>query len=504
MNSRLAMPLVGTCFAALVLAGTSGATDPGDLFLGHANTSTAQTTLTANLAAPVLKVVNQGAAAGLRGDSQTGIGVNGVSVSGTGQSGESQSGIGLLGTHKDTTGTNPGVQGQTVSTDPNAAGVIGKNTGGGAGLRAIVNVGAPPLLVNSPVKVTNLNADQLDGLNSTALPYSKLGGTAGTTAGTDFLGTTDSQALELKVNNTRVLRVEPTAGTPNVIGGEVNTVFPMTEGATIGGGGQSGFPNTVTGTYGTVGGGQNNKSGFVGFVGGGDTNSATGNISSVVGGQQNNATGLDATIGGGFQNTAGGLVSTVPGGANNLAQGQYSFAAGRRAKANDNGSFVWADSNDFDIGSYGANTFMVRTTGGARFVSAINATGAPTAGVDLPAGGGAWASLSDRNAKENFSSVDKQELLRRLSRIPVERWSYKAQGPSIVHMGPTAQDFSAAFGLGEDNRHITTIDADGVALAAIQGLYRQNQGLERQNRALSARLDRLEKSLAKLSRSASR
>jgi hypothetical protein len=84
MNTRLGM-LVSACVAALVLAGTSGATHLGPLELGHANSSTAQTTLTANLGTPVLKVVNQGAAAALRGDAQTGIGVNGVSVSGTGQ-----------------------------------------------------------------------------------------------------------------------------------------------------------------------------------------------------------------------------------------------------------------------------------------------------------------------------------------------------------------------------------------------------------------------------------
>jgi hypothetical protein len=182
MKTRLGMPLVGACFAALVLAGTSGATHLGSLQLGHPNTSTDQTTLTANLAAPVLKVVNQGTAAALRGDAQTGIGVNGISVSGTGQFGQSGSGIGMLGTHTSATGASPGVQGQTVSTDPGGAGIVGKNTGGGPGVRAIVNVGAPPLAVNSNVKVTNLNADQLDGLDSTTLPYWKLGGNTGTTA----------------------------------------------------------------------------------------------------------------------------------------------------------------------------------------------------------------------------------------------------------------------------------------------------------------------------------
>jgi trimeric autotransporter adhesin len=493
MNTRLALALSGAVFAVLVLAGTSGASHLGSLELGHVNTSTAQTTLTANLGTPVLKVVNQGAAAALRGDAQTGIGVNGVSVSGTGQQGVSQTGIGLLGAHSDPTGANPGVQGQTASTDPGGAGVVGRNTGGGPGLRAIVSVGAPPLAVNSSVIVANLNADLLDGRNSDALPYWKLGGNAGTTPGVDFVGTTDNNTFEVRVNGLRAFRFEPNADSPNVIGGRVNLTSGGAVGATIGGGGQAGFPNTVSGSYGTVGGGSNNRVGFAATVGGGDSNVASSNMATIAGGQLHQASAFNTTIGGGYHNIASGLLGTIPGGADNLAQGIRSFAAGNRAKATDNGSFVWGDSKDFDIASNAVDSFTARTTGGARFVSAIDAAGTPTAGVTLASGGGSWASISDRNAKSNFTAVNKRSLLRRLMRIPIERWSYKAQGPSIVHMGPTAQDFSRAFGLGEDNRHITTVDADGVALAAIQGLYRQNQ-------LLRARLAKLERSVALLSR----
>ena len=79
--------------------------------------------------------------------------------------------------------------------------------------------------------------------------------------------------------------------------------------------------------------------------------------------------------------------------------------------------------------------------------------------------------LSDRDAKANFAPVDGRKLLERLTAISIETWNYKAQDASIRHIGPMAQDFHEAFGVGEDERHITTIDADGVALAAIQGLY---------------------------------
>ncbi len=75
-----------------------------------------------------------------------------------------------------------------------------------------MSAGAPPLAVNSSVKVLNLNADLLDGLDSAGLW--KLGGNAGTTPGANFLGTTDNQALELKVNGQRALRIEPDRPAP--------------------------------------------------------------------------------------------------------------------------------------------------------------------------------------------------------------------------------------------------------------------------------------------------
>ena len=84
------------------------------------------------------------------------------------------------------------------------------------------------------------------------------------------------------------------------------------------------------------------------------------------------------------------------------------MAAGRRAKATHDGAFVWADASDFDFTSTGINQFNVRATGGTRFVSGLDGSGNPTAGVELPAGGGAWSSLSDHNAKANVAAVDGQ------------------------------------------------------------------------------------------------
>ena len=87
-----------------------------------------------------------------------------------------------------------------------------------------------------------------------------------------------------------------------------------------------------------------------------------------------------------------------------------------------------------------------------------------------------------------FASVDRATLLRRLNGIPVTTWSYKQEKAGVRHIGPMAQDFYSAFGLGLDNKRITTIDEGGVALAAIKGLYRQNLALQRRVAALERKL----------------
>ncbi len=83
-------------------------------------------------------------------------------------------------------------------------------------------------------------------------------------------------------------------------------------------------------------------------------------------------------------------------------------------------------------------------------------------------------------------------MLERLSEIPIETWGYKAQDPSIRHIGPMAQDFYTAFAVGEGDTRITTIDADGVALATIQGLHQLVQQRDAQIAALERRLSALE------------
>ena len=165
----------------------------------------------------------------------------------------------------------------------------------------------------------------------------------------------------------------------------------------------------------------------------------------------------------------------------------YSFAAGNRAKASHDGAFVWGDSYNADVASTNANSWTVRASGGVRFFANSGAT----VGAYLPPGGNGFSPMSDRNVKENFKAVDPRAVLEKVSRLPVTEWNLISQPASIRHIGPMAQDFQAAFGVGEDDRHISTTDADGVALAAIQGLNQVVKDKE-------ARIEKLEKDVAEL------
>jgi hypothetical protein len=111
---------------------------------------------------------------------------------------------------------------------------------------------------------------------------------------------------------------------------------------------------------------------------------------------------------------------------------------------------------------------------------------------------------SDRNMKENFASVDARAVLEKVAAMPVTRWNFKGES-HVEHIGPMAQDFHAAFATGADDRHIATVDAGGVALAAIKGLNEkltekeaELTKLRDETDALRERNDAMEKRLAAL------
>jgi trimeric autotransporter adhesin len=111
---------------------------------------------------------------------------------------------------------------------------------------------------------------------------------------------------------------------------------------------------------------------------------------------------------------------------------------------------------------------------------------------------------SDRNVKTNFASVNPRDVLDKVAGLPITRWNYDAD-LDVAHIGPMAQDFFAAFNVGMDDKHISMVDADGVALAAIQGLNQkleetraENAKLRQQNDSLATRLNELEAAMKTL------
>lgn len=130
--------------------------------------------------------------------------------------------------------------------------------------------------------------------------------------------------------------------------------------------------------------------------------------------------------------------------------------------------------------------------GGVSAEAAIGAGRALTVGSNSSNGngayltaGGVWTNASDRNAKENFSSVDAEELLKKLCELPITEWNYRGENPDIKHIGPVAQDFHRIFSVGNDSTSISTIDPAGIALSAIQALEKRTQEISELKSELS-------------------
>jgi hypothetical protein len=94
--------------------------------------------------------------------------------------------------------------------------------------------------------------------------------------------------------------------------------------------------------------------------------------------------------------------------------------------------------------------------------------------------------------------LDGEEALQAIASMPIQSWNYKAQDPSIRHMGPMAQDFYAAFGLGHDDKHINTVDIDGVNMLGVQALEKRTRDLKAENEQLRSQVDELKAVVARL------
>jgi hypothetical protein len=206
-------------------------------------------------------------------------------------------------------------------------------------------------------------------------------------------------------------------------------------------------------------------------------------------GSFNTANGVNALLSNtnGNNNTANGNDAL-----HNLANGNDNIALGYQAGYN----FTGSESGNIDIGNPGVtgDTNIVRI-GTTQTVTYLAGT--------VYANGVALA--SDRNAKENFTAVNAREVLAKVAALTVTEWNYKTDGKGVQHIGPTAQDFQAAFQLGTDEKHIAVVDEGDVALAAIQGLNQklnekdaEIQNLKRQNDSLAGRLKDLEATMKQL------
>jgi hypothetical protein len=303
--------------------------------------------------------------------------------------------------------------------------------------------------------------------------------------------------------------------------GNADTVGSNEPFATVGGG----AGNVAAGRESTVAGGRENRaSADTSTIAGGANNQSSGVWGAVGGGASNVASGLFGTVAGGSNNTASGQSSSVSGGFANCAGGNNSWAGGAGAyvrpgtdPANacaagsslgtsgdadgDEGTFVWNDgAGGSTMASTGPNRFIVRASGGVWFGTTtfpIIPSGqfiATSTGAHLTTGG-TWTNASSRALKTAFESIDAGEILARVLALPLTRWQYRASPAEGVHLGPIAEDFHDAFGLGADGRAISTVDANGVALAAIQGL---NAKVERAESAREAELAALRAENAKL------
>ncbi len=387
--------------------------------------------------------------------------------------------------------------------------------------------------VNCPVD--NADACITEGVSNSS-PYSFIGAGRSNTVNNDygFIGSGRENHISrlysfIGSGRNNVIKDDRSV----IVGGRDNMINEYGEYGFIGGGyshlirsyNPSDMYNTIVGGFNShllnsydafIGGGSWNQIFYGPFstIAGGQKNLSFEKGTTIAGGRGNHIVGEYSTIGGGWLNLIDNYsyASTIPGGMNNqIVAANNSFAGGTNARVYHDNTFVWSSSSctyDYttgnNMGNHGVaqndetggalldqycdhvspcsaatnnltestadNQFMVRASGGVVFFSAATGT---TNGVQLPAGSGAWSSLSDRNAKENINEIDGGEVLDKICDMEISTWNYLTQDDSIRHAGPMAQDFYAAFGLGESDRRLSSVDMDGIAFAAIKELKQQ-------------------------------
>jgi len=404
---------------------------------------------------------------------------------------------------------------------------IGVRPGGSAGVHTIL---APrQRLTPTPRAHYALQAgaaDRLDGYS--AENFWATDGNASTTAGAHFVGTRDEQPLELRANAQTGLRLEPASGAAaNLYApGELSFGSATRQMLNLYGREYAIGVQLDTMYFRTLGGGnlfgsEVRGGNFTWFAGGSHSDTALdpgaptrffevpkelmrlesdgqltvfGRLRNAIEGRTTNAAG-SAVYGENTNGWAGNFNGNVFIGRDltfqtssrqmlNLSSSSYGIGIQpftmyfRSDTGNANHGFIW-----YKGGVHNDN--YANPGGGIELMRLVEA------GLSVK---GTFVSSSDRNAKDNIEPVRPREVLDKVAALPISAWNYK-HDPSARHVGPMAQDFRSAFGLGHDDKGIATVDADGIALAAIQGL---NEKVDQDAKAKDARIAALERELAEL------
>jgi len=172
---------------------------------------------------------------------------------------------------------------------------------------------------------------------------------------------------------------------------------------------------------------------------------------------------------------AGSQNSVVLGGSGCSLDGVSSIVGGTNVTNTQNGSFVFSDITGGLSNTSVANRFVVGVNGGA----IMHSDSDRSLGVTLASGGSAWASVSDRNQKENIQELNYSEVLQKIAVLPIYEFSYKNTDPAIRWRGPMAQDWYESFpNPKKDNLKIDTMDLDGIKLAVAKELVKLLDQLE--------------------------
>ena len=246
-----------------------------------------------------------------------------------------------------------------------------------------------------------------------------------------------------------------------------------------------------------AGGNQVTASGYGAFAFGDQVN-----VSSTVGVGFGSAVTVSGTAGfsSGASNVCSGFACTAIGytvraggqgsvalGYRTTANNDYAVALGYRASNNTHtGTMVMGDESTTDsVRNQADNEFRIRYNGGIRLRVSTAANGnTPGAGgnvgCDLTVAVPSWTCASSRTLKENYLAVDGEDVLARLRDMPVTTWSMIGADASVRHLGPVAEDFHRAFGLGIGETAIGLGDIDGVNIAAAKALEVRTRDLQDQ------------------------